>query len=106
MPKVTYIECNGDEHVLTVEPGLSVMEGAVNSNVRGIIAECRGALSCATCHVYVDPAWVTRIAEKSDTEAAMLECVCDPLPNSRLACQIKVTEQLEGLVVRLPEKQI
>jgi 2Fe-2S ferredoxin len=106
MPKVTYIEFNGDEHVVNIDPGISVMEGAVNNNVGGIIAECRGACSCATCHVYVDPSWVSRIGEKSDTEASMLECVCDPQPNSRLACQLKVTEQLEGLVVRLPEKQI
>jgi 2Fe-2S ferredoxin len=82
------------------------MEGAVNSNVLGIIAECRGACSCATCHVYVDPSWVNRIGEKNATEAAMLDCVCDPQPNSRLACQIKVTEQMEGLIVRMPEKQV
>jgi 2Fe-2S ferredoxin len=105
MPKVTYVEFTGDQHVLDIQPGLSVMEGAVNNNVRGIIAECRGACSCATCHVYVDPAWVSKTGEKNDTEASMLDCVCDPQPNSRLSCQIKVTEQLEGLVVHLPEKQ-
>jgi 2Fe-2S ferredoxin len=106
MPKVTYIEFNGDAHVLSIEPGLSVMEGAINNNVRGVIAECRGACSCATCHVYVDPEWVGRTGQPGGTEASMLECVCDPRPNSRLACQIKVTEELEGLVVRLPEKQV
>jgi 2Fe-2S ferredoxin len=105
MAKVTYIEPDGNEHVLDIVPGLSVMEGAVNNNVRGIIAECRGACSCATCHVYVDPSWTDKVGAKSGTEEAMLDCVCDPHPNSRLSCQIKVTEQLEGLVVRLPEKQ-
>jgi 2Fe-2S ferredoxin len=82
------------------------MEGTVNNNVRGILAECRGACSCATCHVYVDPSWVDRIGEKNELEAALLDCVCDPQPNSRLARQIKVTQELEGLVVRIPARQI
>jgi ferredoxin, 2Fe-2S len=104
--KIAYVSSNGDERVIEVASGLSVMEGAVNNNVRGIIAECHGALSCATCHVYVDPSWVNRLGEKSETETAMLDCVCDPQPNSRLACQIKVTEALDGLIVHIPEKQI
>ena len=106
MAKIAYIQANGDQRVIEIPAGLSVMEGAINNNVRGIIAECHGALSCATCHVYVDPAWVDRVGEKNETEAAMLDAVCDPLPNSRLSCQIKVTEALEGLVVRIPDKQI
>ena len=105
MAKIAYVQPNGDQRVLEVAPGLSVMEGAVNNNVRGIIAECHGALSCATCHVYVDPSWVDRLGEKSETESSMLECVCDPHPNSRLSCQIKVTEALDGLVVATPERQ-
>jgi ferredoxin, 2Fe-2S len=106
MAKVTYTEFNGKEHVVEVPSGSSVMQGAINNNVRGVIAECGGACSCATCHVYVDGAWVDRLAQKSDEEAAMLDAVCEPRPNSRLSCQIKVTESLDGLVVRLPEKQV
>jgi 2Fe-2S ferredoxin len=106
MTKITYVEFNGKEHVLDVAPGLSVMEGAINNNVRGVIAECGGACSCATCHVYVDEAWFDRLEKKSETEVALLDAVCDPKPNSRLSCQLKVTEELEGLVVRLPAKQV
>jgi len=106
MATITYIEFDGREHTIEVAPGSSVMQGAVQHQVRGIIAECGGSMSCATCHVYVDPAWVDRVGEKSDMEASLLEEVCDPLPNSRLSCQIKVTENMDGLVVRLPQKQI
>lgn len=106
MAKITYIEFNGKEHVLDVPQGLSVMQGAIENNVRGVIAECGGACSCATCHCYVDDAWVDKLGEKSDEEAAMLDAVCEPRPNSRLSCQIKVTESLDGLVVHLPEKQV
>ena len=106
MAKITYIEFNGIEHKLDIEPGLSVMQGAVNHSVRGIIGDCGGACSCATCHVYVDPAWLNKVGEKDATEEALLEEVCDGQPNSRLSCQIKVTEELDGLVVRLPEKQV
>jgi ferredoxin, 2Fe-2S len=104
--KITYIEFNGKEHVIDAPTGHSVMEGAVNNNVRGVIAECGGACSCATCHVYVDDAWVDKLEKKSDLEDAMLEAVCDVKPNSRLSCQIKVSDALDGLVVRLPEKQV
>jgi 2Fe-2S ferredoxin len=106
MAKVTYIEFNGVEHVVDLQPGLSVMQGAVGNSVQGIIGDCGGACSCATCHVYVDPAWLNRVGEKSATEAALLEEVCDGQPNSRLSCQIKATAELEGLVVRLPAKQV
>ncbi len=106
MAKITYLEFNGKEHVLDVTPGLSVMEGAVKNNVRGIIAECGGSCSCATCHVYVDDVWFDRLDKKSDLEEALLDAVCDLQPNSRLSCQIMVTEDLDGLVVRLPVKQV
>lgn len=106
MAKITYIEYGGTERVLDVEPGSSVMQGAVRNGVRGIIAECGGACSCATCHVYVDPAWQKKVNEKSTTEAALLEDVCGAQPNSRLSCQIRVTESLDGLIVRVPEKQV
>ena len=106
MAKITYIEFDGTKHEIDVAPGLSVMQGAVGNSVQGIIGECGGACSCATCHVYVDSAWINRVGERSATEAALLEEVIDGQPNSRLSCQIKVTEDLDGLVVRLPAKQI
>ena len=106
MAKITYIEFSGKQHVIDVESGTSVMQGAVNNNVRGIIAECGGACSCATCHVYVDNAWTDELAEKGAEETAMLDAVCEPRPNSRLSCQIKVSEDLDGLIVRVPEKQV
>jgi len=106
MAKITYVEFNGKEHVLDIATGTSLMQGAINSNVRGIIAECGGACSCATCHVYVDDAWVDKLDAKSDMEDAMLEAVVELQPNSRLSCQIKVTDSLDGLVVRMPAKQV
>lgn len=106
MARITYVEFGGVERVLDVAPGLSVMQGATENNVRGILAECGGACSCATCHVYVDRAWFDRLGAKSPTEEALLEEVCDAQPTSRLSCQIKVTEELDGLVVRLPAKQV
>lgn len=106
MATITYIEFSGEEHALDIAPGLSVMQGAVGNSVRGIIGDCGGSCSCATCHVYVDPAWLDKVGEKSASEEALLEEVCDGQSNSRLSCQIKVTEELDGLVVRLPPKQV
>lgn len=106
MAQVVYIEHGGKERVVDVAPGSSLMQGAIDNNVRGVIAECGGACSCATCHVYVDGAWIDRLDRKSEDESAMLDAVCEPRPNSRLSCQIKMTENLDGLVVRMPEKQV
>lgn len=106
MAKITYIEFNGTPHELDIQPGTSVMQGAVTHSVRGIIGDCGGACSCATCHVYVDPAWLDKVGEKAAMETALLDEVCDMRPNSRLSCQIKVTDALDGLVVRLPERQV
>jgi 2Fe-2S ferredoxin len=106
LTKITYIEFTGKEHVLDVAPGLSVMQGAIANNVRGIIAECGGACSCATCHVYVDPSWVDQLDQKTEMEESLLEAVCDFRANSRLSCQIQVTPEREGLVVRMPAKQV
>lgn len=82
------------------------MQGAINNNVQGVIAECGGTCSCATCHVYVDEAWVNKLAAKGADEESLLDAVCDLQPNSRLSCQIKVTEGTDGLVVRMPAKQV
>ena len=106
MAKITYIQFSGAEYVLDIAPGLSVMQGAVANDVRGIIGDCGGNCQCATCHVYVDPAWLDKIKEMSAIEEGLLEEVCDGQPNSRLSCQIKVTQELYGLVVRLPAKQV
>ncbi len=105
MPKITYIEHNGSEHVLEVKSGLSVMEGAVKNNIPGIDADCGGACACATCHVYVDAAWADKTGAKSAMEESMLDFAENVEPTSRLSCQIKVTDQLDGLVVRMPESQ-
>jgi len=106
MPKITYIEHDGTEHVVEVPEGLSVMEGAVKNAIPGIDADCGGACACSTCHVYVDPAWVDRLPKREPMEEDMLDFAYQPQDNSRLTCQIKVTPALEGLVVRMPEKQI
>jgi len=105
MPKITYIEASGKEHVIDVTVGLSVMEGAVKHNVPGIDADCGGACACATCHVYVDPAWQAKTGESGGMEQSMLDFANEVQPNSRLSCQIKVTPELDGLVVRLPKSQ-
>ena len=103
MAKITYIEHDGTEHALEVKNGLSVMEGAVKNNVPGIDADCGGA--CATCHVYVDEAWLSKTGDRSAMEESMLDFAEGVETNSRLSCQIKVTDALEGLVVRMPESQ-
>ena len=105
MPKITYIEHSGAEHVIDVKNGLSVMEGAVKNNIPGIDADCGGACACATCHVYVDPAWMDKVGSKSAMEESMLDFAENVEANSRLSCQIKVTDALDGLVVRMPESQ-
>jgi len=107
MPKITYIEHNGTEHVIEVANGLTVMEGARDNNVPGIEADCGGACACSTCHCYVDAAWVEKLPAKDDMEADMLDFAWQPDNlRSRLTCQVKVTDALDGLVINLPEKQI
>jgi len=105
MTKLTFIEFNGTQHVVNVRPGLTVMQGAVKNNVPGIDAECGGACNCATCHVYVDTGWIDKTGERNALEESMLEFAANVDSNSRLACQIKVTEELDGLVVCIPQSQ-
>ncbi|MEI7931809.1 MAG: 2Fe-2S iron-sulfur cluster-binding protein [Alphaproteobacteria bacterium] len=105
MAKITYIEFDGEEHVIDVRNGLSVMEGAVKNNIPGIDADCGGACACATCHCYVDPAWLDKTGTRSAMEDSMLDFAENVEPNSRLSCQIKVSDALDGLIVRLPESQ-
>ena len=105
MAKITYIEHDGTEHVVDVETGITVMEGAIRNLVPGIDADFGGACACATCHVYVDPAFADKTGERSSMEESMLDFASDVRENSRLSCQIKVTDALDGLIVRMPEEQ-
>ena len=105
MPKITYIAFDGSETTVDAKEGMSVMQTAVNNGVDGIVAECGGACSCATCHVYVDEGWFDKLPEAQAMEKEMLDFVMSPQPTSRLSCQIKVTAELDGLVVNTPESQ-
>ena len=105
MPKITYIAFAGEETVVDAKEGMSVMQSAVNNGVAGIVAECGGACSCATCHVYVEQEWFDKLPEARSMEKEMLDFVMNPQPNSRLSCQIDMTAELDGLVVRTPESQ-
>ena len=105
MPKITYIEHNGKSHTIEIPKELSVMEGALQNNIPGIDADCGGACACATCHVYVDEKWFDKLQKKEDAEQDMLDMAFEPKKNSRLACQITATDELDGLVVKMPSKQ-
>ena len=106
MAKITYIEHNGKNHTIDVKNGLSVMEGAVQNNIPGIDADCGGSMACATCHVYVKEEWFNKLPKKEDGEEDMLDMAFEPKKNSRLSCQIMVSDELDGLIVNLPEKQV
>lgn len=107
MAKITYIEFDGTEHVVDVAAGLTVMEGARDNGIPGIEADCGGACACSTCHVYVDAEWVEKLPAKDAMEEDMLDFAFQPDPKrSRLTCQLKVSDDLEGLKVFMPEKQI
>lgn len=105
MAKITYIEADGTEYTVDVKNGESVMQAAVDNDISGIVAECGGACACATCHCYIDEQWTDKIPSAKDLEQDMLECAAEPQDNSRLSCQITVTDELDGLIVRLPESQ-
>jgi len=105
MAKITYIEHSNKKHVIEVSNGLSVMEGAVQNDIPGIDADCGGSMACATCHVYVEEKWFNKIEKKGEGEEDMLDMAYEPKKFSRLSCQISVTDELNGLVVRMPKKQ-
>ncbi len=105
MPKITYIDQSGKERVVEVPVGWTVMEGAVKNRVPGIDADCGGACACATCHVYVEPEWTEKTGARNPMEEDMLDFAFDVRDSSRLSCQIKVATALDGLRVRVPEKQ-
>ena len=105
MTKLTYIAHDGARFDVEAQNGSTVMENAVRNAVPGIEAECGGACACATCHVYVDEEWMGEVGEPEPMEEDMLDFAYDVRPNSRLSCQIKVRDALDGLVVRVPERQ-
>jgi len=106
MPLIKFITHSGDEYEVHVASGSSVMQAALDNGVPGILADCGGACSCATCHCYVDEAWREKVGSPDEVEEQMLDFVMEMQPNSRLSCQIVVEDELDGLVVRLPESQI
>lgn len=105
MVKIVFIEHTGAQHEVSVKTGGSVMQAAVSNGVPGIDADCGGSCSCATCHVYVNSEWLERVGEVNPVEDAMLSLSADRKENSRLSCQIKVTDALDGLIVTTPEFQ-
>lgn len=105
MAKIKYVEFSGKEHEVEVESGMTVMEGAVKNMIPGIDADCGGACSCSTCHVYVAEEWIDKVGRAEDMEEDMLDFAYDVQENSRLSCQIHVTDDLDGLVVYMPERQ-
>ena len=107
MARITYIEFGGQQHVVDVAEGMTVMEGARDNDIPGIEADCGGACACSTCHVYVDEAWIERLPPREAMEEDMLDFAWQPDPlRSRLTCQLRVTDELDGLVVTMPERQI
>jgi 2Fe-2S ferredoxin len=106
MPKINFIDSEGEHHEVEAENGATLMETAMQNGVPGIIASCGGGCACATCHVYVDEAWLDKTGERSAEEDDMLYSAIDVAPNSRLSCQIVVSKDLDGLVVRIAERQI
>ena len=105
MPKITYKTQDDKTHIIDVQNGLTVMEGAIQNDIPGIDADCGGGMSCATCHVYVNDEWLDKLPAKEDGEEDMLDMAFQPKKNSRLSCQLIVSDTLDGLVVNIPSKQ-
>ena len=105
MPKITYIDDEGNSKTIDVENGLSVMEGAIQNNIPGIDADCGGSMACATCHVYVEEKWLNKLPKAEDAEVDMIDMAFEPKKNSRLSCQLIVSDELNGLTVTTPSKQ-
>jgi len=105
MPKITFITPDGERHDVEVENGYSVMEAAINNNIDGIVAECGGACACATCHSYIDEAWVQKMPEMDDMEDSMLDAAYDRRDTSRLTCQLEMKDEWDGLVVHVAENE-
>ena len=105
MPKITYKDFQGNSKTIEVENGLTVMEGAIQNNIPGIDADCGGSMACATCHVYVEEKWLSKIQKAEEAEEDMIDMAFEPKKNSRLSCQLIISEDLDGLTVTTPSKQ-
>jgi ferredoxin, 2Fe-2S len=105
MPRIVFIEPDGDRRELQAPLGVTLMEVARQNNVRGVVAQCGGACACATCHVYIDPSWLAKLEPREEMEEGMLELAWEPRDNSRLSCQIHITPALDGLTVTVPKRQ-
>ena len=105
MPSITFVDHDGQSIEIFAQTGDSLMDAATFNGVTGVVAECGGACSCATCHVYIDPDWYAKLPQPDDSEKEMLEFAIDPGNNSRLSCQIDITDELEGMVVHTPQSQ-
>ena len=105
MPKITYTDHQGNSKTIEVEKGLTVMEGAIQNDISGIDADCGGSMACATCHVYVEEKWLDKIPKAEEAEVDMIDMAYEPKKNSRLSCQLIVSDELDGLVINTPSKQ-
>ena len=105
MSKITYTDYQGSSKTIDVENGLTVMEGAIQNDIPGIDADCGGSMACATCHVYVEEKWLDKISKAEEAEVDMIDMAFEPKKNSRLSCQLIVSDELNGLTVTTPEKQ-
>ncbi len=105
MPQITFVSHDGEAKEVHVESGTNLMQAAVDNGVDGILGECGGVCSCATCHCYIDDAWVSKVPAAEELETDMLDCVLEPKETSRLSCQVEVDDSLDGIVVHLPESQ-
>lgn len=105
MAKITFIDQAGTAREVDAKPGMTVMEAAVSNGISAIEADCGGACACATCHIYVDPAWTEKTGKPSNMEESMLDFASEPKDNSRLSCQITMSDELDGLVVHTPSQQ-
>ena len=105
MPKIVFIEPGGARREIAAPVGITLMEAARQHGVRGIVAQCGGACACATCHVYIDPAWTSKLEPREDMEEGMLETTWEPRENSRLSCQVHVTAEMDGIEVTVPKQQ-
>ena len=105
MPRIVFVEPDGARREITAPVGITLMEAARQNGVRGIVAQCGGACACATCHVYIDPAWTGKLEPREDMEEGMLETAWEPRDNSRLSCQVHITAELDGMQVTVPKRQ-
>ena len=105
MAKIVFVKPSGERVEVEADTGHSIMEAALNNDIDEVLAECGGSMSCATCHVHIDPAWADKLEPRTEMEAELVECAIDPDEYSRLSCQLEISDDLDGIVVNLPESQ-